>query len=172
MWLRADQAQIFTDETVRLRDKRLVRPLNFFRAAAASEGVLSEGRLVYARDDSLPLELLDSVLTFDPVDIDVNFSDALRQRRIVDRDGKELPSVNPLRTMAKGRLIFQVPVILFVDETSGTTTKRWNEHVAVYMSNAGLERKDMDSPSNIKLLSVSTNVGAEDLLSVFADELV
>ncbi|CAD6890820.1 unnamed protein product, partial [Tilletia caries] len=172
MWLRADQAQIFTDETVRLRDKRLVRPLNFFRAAAASEGVLSEGRLVYARDDSLPLELLDSVLTFDPVDIDVNFSDALRQRQIVDRDGKELPSVNPLRTMAKGRLIFQVPVILFVDETSGTTTKRWNEHVAVYMSNAGLERKDMDSPSNIKLLSVSTNVGAEDLLSVFADELV
>ncbi|CAD6937153.1 unnamed protein product [Tilletia laevis] len=118
------------------------------------------------------LEVQRESIIFDPELVNVSASEELSSYRVVDILGRELRSINPLRVKADGRLLIQVPIVLFIDETSGTTTKRWNEHVAIYFSNAALPRKDMDSPSNVKMLSASANVRDHDLMAAVVEELM
>ncbi|CAD6893778.1 unnamed protein product [Tilletia caries] len=166
---RRDGVAIFTDETVKLLDGRLVRPLNFF-SLALHELPWSEGWCVTLQDATL--EVQRESIIFDPELVNVSASEELSSYRVVDILGRELRSINPLRVKADGRLLIQVPIVLFIDETSGTTTKRWNEHVAIYFSNAALPRKDMDSPSNVKMLSASANVRDHDLMAAVVEELM
>ena len=89
----------------------------------------------------------------------------------VDQNGNQLSKTNPLRQKARGRYVYQVPIILFEDETSGTTSKRWNEHITIYFQNASLPRAELDKPASVRLLSVSTNVSANDLMEAVVEEL-
>ncbi|CAD6982690.1 unnamed protein product [Tilletia controversa] len=109
---------------------------------------------------------------FDPEEVDVRELRELHKINVFDQNGNQLPNFNPLRVKAAGRIVYQVPVIVFEDETSGSTTKRWNEHVAIYFSNASLPRSELDKRANVKLLSVSTKVDAHALMDVVVDELI
>ncbi|KAJ8089787.1 hypothetical protein PM082_018363 [Marasmius tenuissimus] len=43
--------------------------------------------------------------------------------------------------LAKGRMVYGVPLIIFLDDVSGNISKQWNKHHAIYMSNALLPRQ-------------------------------
>ncbi|CAD6984338.1 unnamed protein product, partial [Tilletia controversa] len=165
---RDDGFIIWTDEVVSMSNGRLVRPFNFFHGPNAV--ILSEGWEVTKR--GITLVTSTTPISFDINDVNSEASELLRKKSVVDNNGNESSSSNRYREMAVGRLVIQVPVILFVDETSGTTTKRWNEHIVLYMSNGALPRKDMDRSANVKLLSTSADVGAEAVLSVAVQEFI
>ncbi|KAF8256788.1 hypothetical protein EI94DRAFT_1849401 [Lactarius quietus] len=51
---------------------------------------------------------------------------------------------HPLRAKADGRMVYTVPVIIFMDDASANISKQWNKHIVVYLSNAGLPREMLD----------------------------
>jgi len=71
---------------------------------------------------------------------------------------------NILQKEVRGRPIYYVPIILFVDDASGTTSKQWNKHFVCYMSNASLPREHIDKEFNIRFVGSSPHLGLLDLL--------
>ncbi|CAD6953046.1 unnamed protein product [Tilletia caries] len=85
---------------------------------------------------------------------------------------QELSHVNSDRVCCDGKRLFSIPIVLFIDDLSGARSKRWNKHEATYLSNATLDRSDLDLDSNIKLVSISKAVSGEGQLSAIVDELI
>ncbi|CAD6970821.1 unnamed protein product, partial [Tilletia controversa] len=162
---------VFTDEVVQVTGGQLLRPYTFF---INEEGdPRCEAWQVIRRGDHFEAYIQGvSPVEFDPETIETWERSVLHEVDVFDQHGTNLPRINHLRLKAGNRLVYQVPVILFEDETSGSTTKRWNEHIGIYMSNAALPRAEMDKRINVKLLSVSTKVSGHDLMSAAVDELI
>lgn len=79
---------------------------------------------------------------------------------------------NPLRIKARGRMVFAVPLIIFMDDVSGNISKQWNKHFVIYMSNALLPREMLDKQACVRFVSSSPHAspmelmgGLEDLIS-------
>jgi hypothetical protein len=70
---------------------------------------------------------------------------------------------HPLRIEAKGKLVFFVPVMIFVDDVSGNVSKQWNKHFVCYSSNGSLPREYLDKESNVRFVSASPNVNPVEL---------
>ena len=39
---------------------------------------------------------------------------------------------------AHGRMVYAIPVVIFMDDVFGNIMKQWNKHHVVYLSNANL----------------------------------
>jgi hypothetical protein len=48
---------------------------------------------------------------------------------------------NPLCKKAQGRMVYTVPLIIFMDDVSGNILKQWNKCYAIYMLNANLPQE-------------------------------
>ena len=46
-------------------------------------------------------------------------------------------SIHPLKMKAKGRPVINIPVTMFVDDTSGNKSKKWNKFIEWTMMIAG-----------------------------------
>ncbi|KAK0558199.1 hypothetical protein OC844_005337, partial [Tilletia horrida] len=169
-----DKQSLFVDEVVRLPDDRLVRIHAFFMAELEDgrSAVRAEGRQITEEGRIRRFQVHDNKIEFDPEAVDLADAEELRRVRAYDNFGQPLVTTNSLRSKAAGRLIYRCPVIIFADETSGSPSKRWNEHTVIYMSNAALSRKNMDMRGNVKLLAVSPEVGVSAMLDVFVAELI
>ena len=71
---------------------------------------------------------------------------------------------HPLRTAAKGRPVFFVPIIIFVDDVSGNISKQWNKHFVCYSTNASLPREQLDKEKNVRFVCASPNLTPLELL--------
>ena len=50
---------------------------------------------------------------------------------------------NPLHAKAKGRTVYTVPLIVFMDDISSSISKQWDKHHVIYMSNALLPHETL-----------------------------
>ncbi|OAV96922.1 hypothetical protein PTTG_08102 [Puccinia triticina 1-1 BBBD Race 1] len=78
---------------------------------------------------------------------------------------------HPWREPAKGRVIRQMPINLFADDTSGNVSKQWNCHISYYCTLAGLPPKATNMQYNCHFLSTSNQAGVLELGEQIVEEL-
>ena len=83
--------------------------------------------------------------------------------------GSRMP--HPLRIKADGRMVYTVPVIIFMDDASENILKQWNKHIVVYLSNAGLPREMLDKEFCTKFVMSSPNASPMELMCAVRDSI-
>ena len=69
-----------------------------------------------------------------------------------------------LRDRANGRMVYSVPMIIFMDDVSGKVSKQWNKHHAVYMSNGCLPRDMLEKEFYVRFVSSSPHATPMELM--------
>lgn len=64
---------------------------------------------------------------------------------------------HPLRAQAGGRMVYSVPLIIFIDDVSGNQSKQWNKHFSCYMSNGALPRNKLENEFHVRFVATSPN---------------
>ncbi|PLW39951.1 hypothetical protein PCASD_06814 [Puccinia coronata f. sp. avenae] len=70
---------------------------------------------------------------------------------------------NPWRIKAAGKIIRNMPIMLYSDDTSGNVLKLWNKHISFYFTLAGLEPRLSDQEFNFHFLTTSNRAGVLEL---------
>ncbi|KAF8675524.1 hypothetical protein RHS04_06690, partial [Rhizoctonia solani] len=55
-----------------------------------------------------------------------------------------------LRSLAGTCLVYSIPLIVFMDDALGNTSKQWNKHWSCYLSNAALQREALQLEYNVR----------------------
>ncbi|OBZ79989.1 hypothetical protein A0H81_00442 [Grifola frondosa] len=82
---------------------------------------------------------------------------------------KQMP--NPDRATADGLEWECPPVVVFIDDVSGNSTKQWNVHYSCYMSNGGLPRAAVEKEANIRFVATSPHASPMEIIQAVCDEL-
>lgn len=62
-------------------------------------------------------------------------------------------------------MVYGVPLIVFMDDVSGNSTKQWNKHFVVYMSNGALPREMIDKEFNVRFVSTSAEATPMEMMA-------
>ena len=79
---------------------------------------------------------------------------------------KKHPSLepNPWRKKSGGRMVYAVPLIIFMDDVSGNISKQWNKHFVIYMSNANLPREMLQREFFVRFVASSLHASPMELM--------
>lgn len=75
------------------------------------------------------------------------------------------------RAKAGNRMVYSVPLIIFMDDVSGNISKQWNKHHVVYMSNANLPREMLEKEFFLRFVSSSPHATPMELMRAVRDML-
>ncbi|KAH9831856.1 uncharacterized protein C8Q71DRAFT_798855 [Rhodofomes roseus] len=78
---------------------------------------------------------------------------------------------NPDRLLADGLEWECPPVIVFIDDVSGNSTKQWNVHYSCYLSNGGLPREMLDQDCHIRFVATSPHASPMEIIEGICSEL-
>ncbi|KAL0570902.1 hypothetical protein V5O48_011057 [Marasmius crinis-equi] len=78
---------------------------------------------------------------------------------------------NRWRVRAKGRQCLAFPIWLYCDDTSGNTSKKWNEHNSFLFTAAGLNRSESSKEYNVHFLCTSNTAPPLEMLDGIVDQL-
>lgn len=78
---------------------------------------------------------------------------------------------HPLRAKAGGRMVYTVPLIVFMDDVSGNISKQWNKHHAIYMSNASLPREMLEKEFCVRFVTSSPHAAPMELMKGMKDSI-
>lgn len=78
---------------------------------------------------------------------------------------------NLLRDKSQGRMVYGVPLIVFMDDVSGNVSKQWNKHHAIYMSNASLPREMMEKEFCVRFVTGSPHAAPMELMHAMKDSI-
>ena len=78
---------------------------------------------------------------------------------------------HPLCAKAKGRMVYTVPLIVFMDDVSGNILKQWNKHYVIYMSNALLPHKTLDKQFFIHFVTSSPHASPMELMMALKESI-
>jgi hypothetical protein len=70
---------------------------------------------------------------------------------------------NPWRIKADGKIIRNVPITLYADDTSGNVSKKWNKHISFYFTLSGLPPNLSNQEYNCHFLSTSNRASVLDI---------
>lgn len=71
---------------------------------------------------------------------------------------------HPFREKAGNKKVYAVPVIVFMDDVSGNTSKQWNKHFNVYISNGTIPRETLDKEFSTRFVTTSQHVPPAELM--------
>ena len=78
---------------------------------------------------------------------------------------------HPLRAKAGNRMVYSVPLIIFMDDVSGNISKQWNKHHVVYMSNANLPRETLEKEFCIRFVTSSPHASPLELMQAVKESI-
>ncbi|KAJ3844653.1 hypothetical protein F5878DRAFT_706070 [Lentinula raphanica] len=78
---------------------------------------------------------------------------------------------NPWRHKANGAMCLSFPIWLYCDDTSGNTSKRWNEHNSFLFTPAGLPRSEISKEYNVHFLCTSNSAPPLEMLDGIVDQI-
>lgn len=78
---------------------------------------------------------------------------------------------NPDRAVADGLEWECPPIIVFIDDVSGNSTKQWNVHYSSYMSNGGLPRAVIEKEQYVRFVATSPNASPMEIMQAVCDDL-
>ncbi|KAL9935445.1 hypothetical protein V8E36_005793 [Tilletia maclaganii] len=87
------------------------------------------------------------------------------------RGEKEQKLLNPLRRIAQGRMVYSIPLYVFMGDLSGNRSKRWNKHLAYYVQSAAIEAEKPGADATIRLFTVSDKASAQEICEALVEEL-
>jgi hypothetical protein len=70
-----------------------------------------------------------------------------------------------------GRMVYTVPLIVFMDDVSGNVLKQWNKHHAIYMSNANLPREMLEKEFCVRFVTSSPHAAPMELMAGMKDSI-
>ncbi|KAJ6608562.1 hypothetical protein B0H10DRAFT_1815561 [Mycena sp. CBHHK59/15] len=62
---------------------------------------------------------------------------------------------HPLREKAGSRMVYSIPLAIFIDDVSGNKSKQWNKHFSCYMSNGALPRTKLENEFHVRFVATS-----------------
>ena len=71
---------------------------------------------------------------------------------------------SPWHKKSGGRMVYTVPLIVFMDNVSGNISKQWNKHFVIYMSNANLPREMLDQEFNVHFVTSFPHTSPMELM--------
>jgi hypothetical protein len=78
---------------------------------------------------------------------------------------------HPLRMKAQGKMVYTIPLIIFMDDVSGNITKQWNKHHVIYMSNANLPREMLEKEFHVRFVTSSPYASPMELMAAMRDSI-
>ncbi|TFK51166.1 hypothetical protein OE88DRAFT_1735116 [Heliocybe sulcata] len=78
---------------------------------------------------------------------------------------------NPDRATANGLEWECPPIVVFIDDVSGNSTKQWNVHYSCYMSNGGLPRSAVEKEINTKFVATSPYASPMEIIQAVCETL-
>jgi hypothetical protein len=78
---------------------------------------------------------------------------------------------NRLRAKANGRMVYSVPLIIFLDDVSGNISKQWNKHHVVYLSNALLPHQMLEKQFCVRFYSTSPHASPIEFMHALRDNI-
>ncbi|KAL9939074.1 hypothetical protein V8E36_001887 [Tilletia maclaganii] len=87
------------------------------------------------------------------------------------RDEKDLKLLNPLRQISQGRMVYSIPLYIFMDDLSGNRSKRWNKHLACYVQSAAIEATSLGVDATIRVFAVSDKASAQEISEALVKQL-
>ncbi|KAG1738718.1 hypothetical protein EDB19DRAFT_1829025 [Suillus lakei] len=82
-----------------------------------------------------------------------------------------LLSPNLLQEKLKGRVVYTVPLIIFMDDVSGNISKQWNKHHAIHMSNAHLPREMLEKEFFVRFVLSSHHAPPMELMRAMKESI-
>ncbi|KAG9122457.1 hypothetical protein FRC07_001140 [Ceratobasidium sp. 392] len=71
---------------------------------------------------------------------------------------------HPLRSTAGSRLVYSIPLIVFMDDASGNISNQWNKHWSCYLSNAALPREELQHEYHVRYVSTSSHASPSEMM--------
>ncbi|KAL9935794.1 hypothetical protein V8E36_005371 [Tilletia maclaganii] len=87
------------------------------------------------------------------------------------RDGKVVVNEHPLRRVAAGKMVYRIPLYIFLDDLSGASSKRWNKHLACSVQNAALPADRLSSDATIRLFAASEKASVQEISQALAQQI-
>ncbi|KAG0692392.1 hypothetical protein DFH29DRAFT_985782 [Suillus ampliporus] len=78
---------------------------------------------------------------------------------------------NPLREKSKGRIVYSVPLIIFMDDVSGNISKQWNKHHTIYMSNANLPCEMLEKEFCVRFVTSSPHAAPMEMMTAMQESI-
>ncbi|KAI0369657.1 hypothetical protein BV20DRAFT_945672 [Pilatotrama ljubarskyi] len=63
------------------------------------------------------------------------------------------------------------PLIIFIDDVSGNSSKQWNVHYSCYMSNGALPRHEIEKSRNVKFVATSPHASPMEIIQAVCDDI-
>ena len=71
---------------------------------------------------------------------------------------------HPLREKAGRRMVYGVPLIIFMDDVSGNVSKQWNKHHVIYISNGNMPREMVEKEFCVRFVTSSPFASPMELM--------
>ncbi|TBU53792.1 hypothetical protein BD310DRAFT_951832 [Dichomitus squalens] len=78
---------------------------------------------------------------------------------------------NPDRAIGAGLEWECPPLIVFIDDVSGNTSKQWNVHYSCYMSIASMPRAELEKTRHIKFVATSPHASPMEIMEAVCGEI-
>ncbi|KAJ3551225.1 hypothetical protein NM688_g4827 [Phlebia brevispora] len=174
--VRVDQEIYFIQELLQLANKRYFIPQRFFKIRGSRTGSEHE------KSTTDELHALGLMVSRSSAGYQVNESERviipIKQffRSFVELQANEkirfvASSVHweskmphPIREKANGRMVYSVPILVFMDDVSGNISKQWNKHYVVYMSNGNMPREMIDKEFCVRFVTSSPHATPMELM--------
>ncbi|KIM68349.1 hypothetical protein SCLCIDRAFT_105912, partial [Scleroderma citrinum Foug A] len=78
---------------------------------------------------------------------------------------------HPLHAKANGRMVYSVPLIIFMDDMSGNISKQWNKHHAIYMSNANFPCVMIEKEFCVRFVTTSPHAPPMELMKAMKESI-
>ncbi|KAI6017560.1 hypothetical protein BKA83DRAFT_4015195, partial [Pisolithus microcarpus] len=87
---------------------------------------------------------------------------------------KALASLSPnvWREKSGGRMVYNVPLIIFMDNVSGNISKQWNKHHVIYMSNANLPCEMLEQEFYVWFVTSSPHAAPMELMHAMKESIL
>ncbi|KAF8438190.1 hypothetical protein L210DRAFT_3679452 [Boletus edulis BED1] len=179
--VRVDRAVYFVNELLQQSTGQYFIPKKFFQARMSPEGesveptILALGHKVSKTEEGFVVDLEMIIV---PVSTFFNTFEDLRCR--VGESGIQFTASsiafsdlmpNPLREKSGGRMVYTVPLIVFMDDVSGNISKQWNKHHVIYVSNGLLPRQMLEQEFSIRFISSSPHATPMELMQGMKDSI-
>ncbi|KAL9939339.1 hypothetical protein V8E36_002152, partial [Tilletia maclaganii] len=87
------------------------------------------------------------------------------------RDGRLFVNEDPLRRIAAGKMVYRVPLYIFLDDLSGASSKRWNKHLACYVQSAALPADRLSSDATIHFFAASEKASVQEISQALVQQI-
>jgi hypothetical protein len=78
---------------------------------------------------------------------------------------------NLLCARSQGRMVYAVPLIIFMDDVSGNISKQWNKHHAIYISNMNLLHEMLEKEFCVCFITSSPHAAPMEMMSTMQDSI-